>query len=256
MRWYPSPRRPVTRRETVSFAGARSRVRRSVVLLLAQPHRHGQQHARVEHAGAEAREPAEELVGDVGAGGVLGEPVQERQRVQPDHDVRGDLHDLGQVEGLAGGRLGVAARVLLLVTLLAVLVPLLRVLLLVALLALTVRVVLAVGVLRITHTVHLSTSRAANRDQAPRSNSSARASGRTPARVKASASTRPASERRSILRRWPNPASTTPNSRSRSTAAASGGGGRRRILTRTDSTRGSGTKTVGGTRPTTSASAQ
>ena len=60
----------------------------------------------------------------------------------------------------------------------------------------------------------------ANRPQASMSSSSGRASGRTPAASKAAASTRPANERRSILRRWPNPVRTRANSRSTSLSTA------------------------------------
>ena len=81
-----------------------------------------------------------------------------------------------------------------------------------------------------------------------RESSSARASGRTPAAAKAAGSTRPASERRSILRRWPNPARTRANSRSGSASVA--GAGRRSIETRAESTLGRGRKTSGPTLPT------
>src|SRR5581483_8288622 len=84
--------------------------------------------------------------------------------------------------------------------------------------------------------------------------SSARASGRTPESSNAAGSTSPASARRSILRRWPNPARTSAKSRTGSASVA--GFGRRTIRTRTDSTFGGGRNTFGPTRATTSASAQ
>ena len=93
---------------------------------------------------------------------------------------------------------------------------------------------------------------AASLPHAATSSSSARASGRRPQRrTPRPAPGRPAS-RRSILRRWPNPARTSPNSRSgrRRTVA---GSARRTIDTSADSTLGWGTNTVAGTRPTTSA---
>ena len=61
---------------------------------------------------------------------------------------------------------------------------------------------------------HAAGHGAASLPQAATSSSSARASGRTPARAKASGSTTPARERRSILRRWAKPARTTVASRS------------------------------------------
>ena len=83
--------------------------------------------------------------------------------------------------------------------------------------------------------------------------SSARAVGATPAASNASGATRPASERRSILRRCPNPASTRANTRRR--RSSSPGGSWRSRVTSAESTRGRGWNTVAGTRPTTAASA-
>ncbi len=98
---------------------------------------------------------------------------------------------------------------------------------------------------------------AASRPHASRSRSSARLSGLTAAASKAPGETIPARARRSILRRLPKPARTNLNSESGSTVAGStAGAGRRRIDTSAESTFGRGTNTVGGTYPTTDASAQ
>src|ERR1019366_2642369 len=82
--------------------------------------------------------------------------------------------------------------------------------------------------------------------------SSARASGRMPARAKASGSTTPAKELRSILRRCPNPAFTTAARRSYETSSSgTAGSSRRSLRTSTDSTLGRGMKTDAETLPTT-----
>jgi len=95
---------------------------------------------------------------------------------------------------------------------------------------------------------------AARRPQSSTVSSSARASDRIPAAANASASTWPASDRRSILRRWPKPVRTRLKRRTESLAVA--GAGRRMISTRADSTRGRGRNTSGPTRPITRARAQ
>ncbi len=83
---------------------------------------------------------------------------------------------------------------------------------------------------------------------------SARASGSMPAAENASGATTPASDCRSILRRWAKPARTSSKSRAAGTAAGSTATvARRSIRTSTDSTAGRGTNTDAGTRPTTRA---
>ena len=69
------------------------------------------------------------------------------------------------------------------------------------------------------------------------------------------ASTSPASERRSILRRWPNPARTSANSAS-AVGRRRRGTARRAMSTSADSTFGRGRNTPAGTWPTTAAVAQ
>jgi glyoxylase-like metal-dependent hydrolase (beta-lactamase superfamily II) len=94
----------------------------------------------------------------------------------------------------------------------------------------------------------------ASRPQASIDSCSGRASGATPASSNCAAVTAPASERRNILRRCRNARCTSGNSTAGSASTA--GDRRRTMRTSTESTRGWGTKTVGGTVATTSASAQ
>ena len=91
--------------------------------------------------------------------------------------------------------------------------------------------------------IRIASRCSARRIQSARVSSSPRASGRSPQSTRSSGVARPARERRSILRRWPKPASTRRNTALR--RRSSPGGGRRRSSTRPDSTRGWGTNTRG-----------